>query len=173
MASAGEADGAGGHSVCRSRGCGPPTYPGVNRAMAEAYRSGLPVLFFPEGTTTNGCEVLPFRRGLFHSVLNNGVQLRTAALLFAIGDGNGKATVADDVCWWGEALFGPHLFRCLGLKGVKARIAFEDGTVGGADRFELSERARERVVRAYEGLSAVKRLHTAVGEAPSEFSVRG
>ena len=29
-------------------------YPGVNRAMAEAYRSGMPVLFFPEGTTTDG-----------------------------------------------------------------------------------------------------------------------
>ena len=152
---------------------GPPTYPEVNRAMAEAYRSGLPVLFFPEGTTTNGCEVLPFRRGLFHSVLNNGVQLRTAALLFAIGDGNGKATVADDVCWWGEALFGPHLFRCLGLKGVKARIAFEDGTVGGADRFELSARARDQVVRAYEGLSVEKGLNTVGREVPGKLSARG
>jgi len=131
---------------------GPPTYPAVNAAMAEAYKSGLPVLFFPEGTTTNGSEVLPFRRGLFHSVLNNGVELRTAALRFSLEGGNGSASVADDVCWWGDALFGPHIFRCLGLKGISARIHFHDAAVRGEDRFELSERARERVVMGYEEL---------------------
>ena len=139
-------------TVYVDRGGGPPTYPAVNKAMAEAYKSGLPVLFFPEGTTTDGNEILPFRRGLFHSVLNNHVELRTAALRFSLGDGNGSATVANDVCWWGDALFGPHIFRCLGLKGVSARIHFDDAVVDGADRFELSERARARVVRGYEEL---------------------
>ena len=45
------------------------THAEVNAMMAEAFRSGLPVLFYPEGTTTDGESVLPFRRGLFHSVL--------------------------------------------------------------------------------------------------------
>jgi len=143
---------------------GPSTYPAVNRAMAEAYKSGLPVLFFPEGTTTNGSEVLPFRRGLFHSVLNNGVELRTAALRFSLGDANGNASVADDVCWWGDALFGPHIFRCLGLKGVSARILFDDAVVQGADRFELSERARDRVVRGYEELG--REMEAGVASVP-------
>ena len=71
-------------TVYVERGGGPKTYPAVNAAMAEAYRSGLPVLFFPEGTTTDGAEVLPFRRGLFHSVLNGGVALRTAALRYSL-----------------------------------------------------------------------------------------
>jgi 1-acyl-sn-glycerol-3-phosphate acyltransferase len=139
-------------TVYVDRDGGPPTYPAVNRAMAEAYRSGLPVLFFPEGTTTNGSEILPFRRGLFHSVLDDHVELRTAALRFSLSERNGAATVADDVCWWGDAWFGPHLFRCLGLKGVSARIHFEDVVVDGADRFELSERSRQQVVRGYEEL---------------------
>lgn len=139
-------------TVYVDRGGGPPTYPAVNQAMSEAYRSGLPVLFFPEGTTTNGSEVLPFRRGLFHSVLDNDVKLRTAALCYEIGDGNGAACVAKDVCWWGDAFFGPHIFRFLGLKGVSARIAFDGITVEGEDRFELSERARRRVTGEYEDL---------------------
>ncbi len=66
------------------RGGGPSTYPAVNAAMATAYRSGLPVLFFPEGSTTDGSEVLPFRRGLFHSVLNESVPLQIAGLRFSI-----------------------------------------------------------------------------------------
>ncbi len=71
-------------TVYVKRGGGPPTWPGVNAAMAEAYRSGLPVLFFPEGTTTDGASVLPFRRGLFHSVLNNDVPLRTAVMSYSL-----------------------------------------------------------------------------------------
>ena len=159
-------------TVYVDRGGGPTTYPGVNAAMAEAYKSGLPVLFFPEGTTTDGNEVLPFRRGLFHSVLDNGVKVKTAALRYEIGDGNGAATVENDVCWWGDAYFGPHIFKCLGLKGVKARIRFEDEVVSGKDRFELSEGARERVAQRYEDLgrqigSAVEPAHDgAMVQAP-------
>jgi 1-acyl-sn-glycerol-3-phosphate acyltransferase len=129
------------------RGGGPTTYPGVNRAMAEAYRSGLPVLFYPEGTTTDGSEVLPFRRGLFHSVLNDGVALRTAALAYSV-DG-GEASVANDVCWWGDALLAPHLFRLAGLGRVVATVRFGDVVTDRADRFVLSQQARARVQGMY------------------------
>jgi lyso-ornithine lipid O-acyltransferase len=136
------------------RGGGPKTYPAVNAAMAEAYRSGLPVLFFPEGTTTDGLGVLPFRRGLFHSVLNNGVALKTAVVRYALDAHavNGEATVQDDVCWWGDMTFGPHMFRFLGLRGLRARIQFSDEVMDRADRFVLSETARERVMEMYDNL---------------------
>jgi 1-acyl-sn-glycerol-3-phosphate acyltransferase len=143
-------------TVYVDRGGGPPTYPAVNRAMAEAYQRGLPVLFFPEGTTTNGESVLPFRRGLFHSVLNNGITMRTAALKLSIDGDNGGATVADDVCWWGDAYFGPHIFKCLGLEGLAAQIDFDNTPVGGTDRFVLSENAQSRVARAYAALGAAE-----------------
>ncbi len=137
-------------TVFVTRGGGPSTYPGVNAAMAEAYRSGLPVLFFPEGTTTDGLGVLPFRRGLFHSVLNERVPLRVAALRYSLVE-DGGATVADDVCWWGDALLAPHLFRLLGLRGVRAEIRFGDEVKERVDRFVLSESARAAVVEMYEG----------------------
>ena len=131
-------------TVYVTRGGEPSTYPGVNQAMAEAFRSELPVLFFPEGTTTDGTEVVPFRRGLFHSVLNEGVTLRVAALGYSIED-SGNATVANDVCWWGAAFLAPHLFRLAGLKGVRAVIRFGDVVPDRRDRFVLSEQARARV----------------------------
>ena len=139
-------------TVYVDRAGGPPAYPAVNRAMAEAYQRGLPVLFFPEGTTTNGESVLPFRRGLFHSVLNNGIELRAAALRFTINPDNGGATVADDVCWWGDAYFGPHLFRCLGLKGLTAHIDFDATPVEGADRFCLACSSQIRVAASCDAL---------------------
>jgi 1-acyl-sn-glycerol-3-phosphate acyltransferase len=131
------------------RGGGPSTYPGVNAAMAEAYRSGLPVLFFPEGTTTDGGDVLPFRRGLFHSVLNERVSLRVAALRYSLEDAGGS--VEEDVCWWGDALLAPHLWRLLGMRGVRAEICFGGEVVERWDRFVLSERARGMVAEMYSG----------------------
>jgi lyso-ornithine lipid O-acyltransferase len=141
-------------TVYVERGGGPKTYSGVNAAMAEAYRSGLPVLFFPEGTTTDGAEVLPFRRGLFHSVLNGGVALRVAALRYSLDSHmvNGSATVGEDVCWWGDMKFTLHLFRFLGLRGLRAKIRFGEEIVERADRFVLSETARATVAEMYEGL---------------------
>jgi 1-acyl-sn-glycerol-3-phosphate acyltransferase len=147
-------------TVYVERGGGPRTYPAVNAAMAEAYRSGLPVLFFPEGTTTDGAGVLPFRRGLFHSVLNNDVSLRTVALRYSLESCplNVGATVGEDVCWWGEMGFASHLFAFLGLRGLTARIQFGDEITKRADRFVLSESARVRVAEMYEELNEVEQL---------------
>jgi 1-acyl-sn-glycerol-3-phosphate acyltransferase len=128
--------------------------------MAEAYRSGLPVLFFPEGTTTDGAEVLPFRRGLFHSVLNEGVALRTAALQYKLEScwANDGATVGDDVCWWGEMGFVSHLFRVLGLQGLSVKVRFGDEVLRRTDRFVLSETARARVAAMYAGTGEVEQV---------------
>jgi len=143
-------------TVYVERGGGPATYKGVNRAMAEAYRSGLPVLFFPEGTTTDGRYaeggVMPFRRGLFHSVLNEKVSLRTAALRYSLEKDNGGATVEENVCWWGEMMLAPHLFGFSGLRGVRAEVRFGGEVLPRADRFKLSEAARAEVAQMYEEL---------------------
>jgi 1-acyl-sn-glycerol-3-phosphate acyltransferase len=144
-------------TVYVQRGGGPKTYPAVNAAMAEAYRSGLPVLFFPEGTTTDGAGVLPFRRGLFHSVLNNGVSVRTAALRYSLESCsvNRGATVGEDVCWWGEMGFTSHMFWLLGLRGLEAQIRFGDEVLERQDRFVLSEATHAKV----------KAMHNEPGDA--------
>ena len=148
-------------TVYVERGGGPATYPAVNRAMAEAYASGLPVLFFPEGTTTDGTfpesGVMPFRRGLFHSVLNGDVPLRVAGLRYSLTEENPGASVGDDICWWGDAEFVPHLVGLLGLRGVRADIRFGDEVRERADRFVLSETARVAVQEIYSELGGVAR----------------
>jgi lyso-ornithine lipid O-acyltransferase len=136
-------------TVYVQRGGPPSTYPAVNRAMTAAYRTGIPVLFFPEGTTTDGSEILPFRRGLFHSVLDNHVPLRSAALRYTLAEDNGDATVGEHVCWWGDAFLAPHLVRCLGLRGLNAEIRFDAREIDGYDRFDLSCNARETVRSMY------------------------
>jgi 1-acyl-sn-glycerol-3-phosphate acyltransferase len=139
-------------TVYVTRGGGPATYPAVNRAMAEAYRSGLPVLFFPEGTTTDGTQVLEFRRGLFHSVLDEGVQLQVAALHYASGDPG--ISVADNVCWWGDALLLPHIWRLAQAECIEASVRFGAILSEREDRFVLSRSARQEIAAMYADLSS-------------------
>jgi 1-acyl-sn-glycerol-3-phosphate acyltransferase len=139
-------------TVFVQRGAAPSTYPAVNAAMAYAFRSGLPVLFFPEGTTTDGSEVLPFRRGLFHSVLHDHVQVRVAALRYELPSDELEANVANDVCWWGDALLVTHLVRLMALRGLRASVRFGE-VVDGQDRFALSQSAHDAVSTLYDELT--------------------
>ena len=133
------------------------THAQVNAMMADAFASGLPVLFFPEGTTTNGAagaaSIVPFRRGLYHSVLNGGVPMKAAAVSYSLDRDNPGASVADDVCYWGEeATFAPHLFSALGLMGLNVRIRFGSEEISGMGRFELSVNSRDRVMEIYDAI---------------------
>ena len=89
--------------------------------MAEAYRSGLPVLFFPEGDNDGWrWRAGVSARHFFNSVLSNWVPLRTAALRYSLETDarNGSVSIAEDVCWWGEMGFVSHVFRLMGLRGL-------------------------------------------------------
>jgi len=128
------------------------THGEVNAMMAAAYRSGLPVMFFPEGTTTDGSEIVPFRRGLYNSVVYDQVPVKVAAIGYEFTQRNPGATIGGDVCFVGDADFGPHLLGFLGLRGVKARMRFGDEVAAGADRFVLARNSREMMVELWNGL---------------------
>jgi 1-acyl-sn-glycerol-3-phosphate acyltransferase len=148
------------------------THAEVNAAMAKAFRSGLPVLFFPEGTTTDGSGILPFRRGLFNSVVYGQVPVRTAAVHYSLDQPNPGASVANDVCYWGDMVFGPHIFACLGLRGVRAKLQFGD-LVPGEDRFALAINSREQVVRHYEQLAGQQPALAQTGKRLLDRPVEG
>jgi len=130
------------------------THAEVNAKMAEAFRSGLPVLFFPEGTTTDGSGIVPFRRGLYNSVVYDRVPMKVAAMRWELTEQNPGASIAENICFVGDAEFGPHLFVFLGLRGVKVKVRFGAEMVRGEDRFALSANSHEMMVEMYEELGA-------------------
>jgi 1-acyl-sn-glycerol-3-phosphate acyltransferase len=107
------------------------------RSAWRALRAGAPVLNFPEGTTTDGRDVAPFRRGIFGLALLAGVPLVPARVAY------------DDprVPWFGGQTFAPHYWRLSGVERVGARVRFGEpmrvhpGDAAG----DLARRAREAV----------------------------
>jgi 1-acyl-sn-glycerol-3-phosphate acyltransferase len=61
-------------------------------------------------------------------------------------------TVADDVCYWGDAKMLPHIFRLLGLRGLRAEVRFAAGPI------EFSSDVLHRKQAAMEARTAVAAL---------------
>jgi lyso-ornithine lipid O-acyltransferase len=104
------------------------------RAALRALRKGARVLNFPEGTTTDGKSLEPFRRGSFGLAHLAGVPIIAARIAY------------DDqrVPWVGGEAFGPHYLRLARVPAITARVCFGEPIVArssdGPD--ELAVRAR-------------------------------
>jgi 1-acyl-sn-glycerol-3-phosphate acyltransferase len=96
--------------------------------MQAAADAGLPVVFFPEGTTTNGSVLLKFHSGLLAQAMQSGMPVTAAYLHYSLPAGS-DATVADDVCYWGDAKMLPHIFKLLGLRGLRVEVRFAEGPI--------------------------------------------
>lgn len=92
--------------------------------MQEAYTEGLPVVFFPEGTTSNGAQLLDFHSGLLAQAMEVGMPVTASFLRYGLDQPNPGAVVADQVHYWGDGSMWAHVWRFLSLRGVHARVLF-------------------------------------------------
>jgi len=99
----------------------------ARQGMQDAVDAGLPVVFFPEGTTSDGSGLLPFHSGLLAQVTTGGTAVTAAHIGYTLeGDNGPGVTVAQDVCYWGDMKMLPHVFKFLGLRGVLAEVRFAE-----------------------------------------------
>lgn len=113
---------------------------GVNRAIGAALERGDGVVVFPEGTSTRGAEVTPFRPSLLAPAADAGIEVHCATLHYATVAGDPPAHLA--VCWWGDMRFTPHVRELLKLERVDATLTFHAEGASARDRKELAESAR-------------------------------
>jgi 1-acyl-sn-glycerol-3-phosphate acyltransferase len=94
--------------------------PEASRQIEQGLREGLPVLLFPEGTSSDGSSVLPFRSPLFDPAIRTGALVTAAAIRYHADD-----AAEDQVSYWGDMVFAPHLFRTMCIRGLGAEISFD------------------------------------------------
>ena len=121
--------------------------------MKAASGAGLPVVFFPEGTTSNGDGLLKFHSGLLAQALQSGESITAAFVRYELDVDNGAdVSVANDVCYWGDRILFPHIFNLLGLRGIRVVVRFADGPIA------FSSDSLHRKAAAVEAQAAVARL---------------
>jgi 1-acyl-sn-glycerol-3-phosphate acyltransferase len=111
----------------------------VLRATEAALANDLPVLNFPEGTTTPGDSVLPFRKGLFGVARNTGVPVVPIALAYD----------PPELAWVGDDGFLPHWLKLAGARHARAfvRVGSPIPTAAYGSALELARSAHAEVAR--------------------------
>ena len=115
----------------------------VNDEIEQALAGGVLVVIFPEGTSSDGETILPFRAPLLEPALRGGHELATAWIHYDLADGDPKT----EVCYWGDHAFFPHLLNLLGKKNVRATLRFGKFHRATHDRKELAVQLRDAVLK--------------------------
>jgi len=115
----------------------------VNREIETALAEGALVVVFPEGTSSDGTEVLPFRASLLAPALRGGHPIAAAWLHYDLADGDAK----QEVCYWGDHTFFPHLINLMGKRQVRATLRFTTFERTTEDRKELAAQLRATVLQ--------------------------
>jgi lyso-ornithine lipid O-acyltransferase len=133
----------------------------AGQGMHAAAHDGLPVVFFPEGTTNPEDNLLKFHSGLLGQALREQMPITAGYIRYRLVARNAPgASVARDIAW-GETPMLRHIFRFLGLHGVQADIFFADRPI------PFSSLAVNRKLAAVEARSAVANL------APARATLAG
>jgi 1-acyl-sn-glycerol-3-phosphate acyltransferase len=121
----------------------PRDIPRVVQQADRALHAGVGVFLFPEGTSSDGSDVLPFKPSLLESSARLAMPVSHASLAYTTPCRCAPARLA--VCWWGDMPFAPHLWELLKLPYFEARITFGEEPMRHADRKVLAAALREAV----------------------------
>ena len=125
--------------------------PRAAAAMERRLQDGVGVVLFPEGTSSDGNGVLPFRPSLLDPAARLGIPVHWAVLGYRTRAGQRPAS--ESVCWWSDRKFVPHLLDLLRVSGFQALVVFGDAPLSGSDRKSLAQRLEAEVRRAKEAAS--------------------
>ncbi|UWR34980.1 1-acyl-sn-glycerol-3-phosphate acyltransferase [Sulfitobacter sp. W027] len=90
------------------------------RSQTEVFRArlmaGHKLLFFPEGTSTDGLQVLPFKTTLFEAFFDSELRDEIAVQPVSVIYHAPRGEDARFYGWWGDMSFGAHLLTTLAAR---------------------------------------------------------
>jgi 1-acyl-sn-glycerol-3-phosphate acyltransferase len=115
----------------------------VNDEIENALDGGALVIVFPEGTSSDGRTILPFKSSLLEPATQQEHPLTVGCIQYTLADGDTGA----EVCYWGDTVFFPHLINLLSKRSVRASVRFATVEHHSTDRKELAQQLHAAVSR--------------------------
>ena len=106
-------------------------------------QTGALVVLFPEGTSSDGKTVLPFKSSLLEPAIRQAHPLSAGLIEYALEDGD----VGHEVCYWKDMTLVPHLINLCSKRAVQASVHFTQLREGNADRKQLARQLHAEVLR--------------------------
>lgn len=113
--------------------------------LGQALLGHVPITLFPEGTTSDGLSVWPFRPALFASVAPPppGIAVQPVAIDYG--------PAAAEIAWTGDEAIGPNARNVLGRpEGVICTLRFLPPLTPSDDRKRLAAEAHAAIAAALE-----------------------
>jgi 1-acyl-sn-glycerol-3-phosphate acyltransferase len=110
--------------------------------IREAIAGCSVVVLFPEGTSSDGSTVLPFKPALLESAVQLRCPVGSASVDYALDNGS----VADEVCYWRDMTLVPHLLNLLFKREIWANYSFSPARIRAGNRKEIARELRDEVV---------------------------
>lgn len=115
----------------------------VNREISEQINENQGILFFPEGTTSPGLQVMRFRNSLLEESARSGRGVTYSSIRYETADGDEPAY--RSVCWWGDTPLLKHIFNAGKLRGIRVDVRFGEKPLVIRDRKLLGEELQKSV----------------------------
>ncbi len=114
--------------------------------MIDTLRHKVNLLVYPEGTSSDGEGILPFKSTPFEAAVDSGCSVQPLLTFFHCDDPEG-----EPLAWFGTATLMPHIWKIMGLKKMKADVYILPVVepVGGETRKELANRVYELMSAEY------------------------
>lgn len=113
------------------------------KEVETALQTDLVVVLFPEGTSSDGRTVLPFKSSLLEPAARQAHPLSAGLIQYALGDGD----VGEEVCYWKDMTLVPHLINLCSKRAVQASVHFKQLRERNPDRKQLARRLHGEVLR--------------------------
>jgi len=118
--------------------------------IETALERGALVVLFPEGTSSDGKTVLPFKSSLLEPATHLKHPLTTALIQYELPDGD----VGEEVCYWKDMTLVPHLLNLMSKRGLRASIRFTPTRAGSSDRKEIARQLHSEILQMKASLAA-------------------
>lgn len=109
--------------------------------MRRAADNGTLVVLFPEGTSSGGGQVLPFKSSLLAPLAPENL-VAVAHLKYTLRRGD----ASREICYWGDMTLFPHLLNALTTEDISATVRFGAVSAAGLARKALAVRLRDEVL---------------------------
>ena len=133
----------------------------VANALDTMLKEGKSLILFPEGTSSSGIEVLPFKSSLFSLACPKDtppIPIQPFVLELVNVNGVPLTPASRDLySWYGDMDFGPHIWDFLKNNGARVRLTFLDviAPTQDDDRKTLCKNVEGKIIS---GLAATKTL---------------
>jgi 1-acyl-sn-glycerol-3-phosphate acyltransferase len=102
--------------------------------IENVLHKGVLVVLFPEGKSSNGETILPFKSALLEPATRHPHSLSVAFIQYEIDDGD----VSEEICYWKDMTLVPHLINLLSKRSVRASVKLIHVHNGSTNRKELA-----------------------------------